>query len=363
MEAFFAPSPQYIGDFVNNVDEIDLTEGSCAGEILLHRGFTWEDFYSVANGKIVWISPGVYFYCSLIGSSDQTVYECFLNVSGGPESDGDEEDRDVFRVLVYASSIASASIACDILLQLLTTCESRKITLTSYNDSHVFPVSGLAFSHFLIHSNHSLKVLSLDSLLLDACHCHAIDASTRTDLQIDLNSDLGVTELGENIILESIQQNRGPTGLYRVRLDASRLANALRSNSRVSSISPCWDSKDSLAFFQALAENEGLVKLDLTNSFHISDENWDVLWQSISRHPRLEILDVRDLTIPGLTAAQKTRRSQAIVDALRVNTVLHTIELFQNDCDLDMWDNVIYPRLLVDRYRPRVAAIVEERGT
>jgi hypothetical protein len=371
MEAFFAPITRfrdryrdlYIqagqGDFSDLV-EVELTEG-CAEEILLHRGFTWEDFYSAANGKIVWINPNVFFNLSLFDTSYQHDYERFLFVSGY------EEDRTVFEVGVYASSDASATIVCDILLQLLTTCESRKITLDTDSEYNGFPVSGLAFSHFLIHSNHNLKVLSVDSLaVLSACHCHAMGASMRTDLQIDLYLYGGGTELGMSVLLESIRQNRGPTGLNRVSLDVRRLADALRGNSRVSSFSP-WVTRDTSdedwhAFFQALAENDGLVELNLTEVF-ISDENGDVLWQSLSRHPKLEILFMRTPEERGITDAKKLRRTQAIVDALRVNTVLHTIELYREQYDLKMLDKMVLPRLLVNRYRPRVAAIAEERGT
>jgi hypothetical protein len=165
--------------------------------------------------------------------------------------------------------------------------------------------------------------------------------------------------------LESIRQNRGPTGLNRVNLDTHRLAFALRGNSRVSTFSPCMlftSGEDCHVFFRALAENEGLVKLDISG-VHISDENWDVLWQSVSHHPKLENLDLGDAVDHGLIDTAKTRRTQAIVDALRVNTVLNTVQLDRRECDLEMLDNMVRPRLLVNRYGPRVAAIVGERGT
>jgi hypothetical protein len=57
-----------------NFVEVQLTEG-CAGEILLHRGFTWEDFYSFASGKIVWINPNVFFDLSPIRICDQDDYK------------------------------------------------------------------------------------------------------------------------------------------------------------------------------------------------------------------------------------------------------------------------------------------------
>jgi hypothetical protein len=65
MDAFFAPSTRFRDRYpdqdFNNLVEVELTEGCVAGEILLHRGFTWEEFYAAANGKIVWINRDVFF--------------------------------------------------------------------------------------------------------------------------------------------------------------------------------------------------------------------------------------------------------------------------------------------------------------
>jgi hypothetical protein len=373
MDAFFAPSTrfrdrysdQYQEDF-NNLVEVELTEECVAGEILLHRGFTWKDFYSVANGKIVWINPDVFFDLSLIGTRYQRDYRRFLTVSAGGLESNEVVNTGVFEVGVYASSIEFSTMACSILLQLLATCESRKITLVTGDDSYDFPVSGFAFSHFLIQSSHSLKILSMWRVRLNENHCHAIDASTRTDLEINLGMSCELTELGEIVLLESIRQNRGPTGLHRVNLNARRLADALRGNSRVSTLTPLLgrtSEEDCHAFFQALAENEGLVKLDLSR-VSILDENSDVFWQSVSHHPKLENIDM-DTTNRGLADVEKTRRTHAVVDALRVNTVLHTIRLCRNNCDLEILHNMVRPRLLINMYRPRVTAIAtiaEERG-
>jgi hypothetical protein len=369
MDAFFAPSnrfrdrhrdlrpDQYSPRCRNFNGEVELTGGT-AGEILLHRGFTWAEFYSAANGKIVWINPDVFFDWDPGRSCvKQPFYRRFLAVSTeGFESN--EEDRGACQVYVFASSLASATSACDILLQLLITCESPKITLASFNDTLDSPVTGFALSHFLIHSNFTLKVLRINNGHLNACHFHAMNASTRTDLQIDLSTGGELTELGEIVLLESIRQNRGPTGLYQVNIEADRLADALRGNNRVGSFAPSLmrtSDEDCHAFFQALAENQGLVNLNLLR-VRISDENWDILWQSVSRHPKLENIDVSSANW-GIPFGQKTSRADAIVDALRVNTVLHTIRLQRDEYDLEVLDNMVYPRLLVNRYRPRVAAI------
>jgi hypothetical protein len=61
--------------------------------------------------------------------------------------------------------------------------------------------------------------------------------------------------------------------------------------------------------------------------------------------------------------AQKTLRTQVMVDVLRVNTVLHTIELRRDaDFDEDILDSTVYPLRLANRYRPRVGAITEVEG-
>jgi hypothetical protein len=126
------------------------------------------------------------------------------------------------------TQLSSMLKASDILLQLLATCDSREIVMTKGSDSNHFPVSGLAFSHFLAQS-FNLGVLCLRYLSLDMCHCRVLDTVTRTDLQIQLNS-CELTEPGEEIMLECIRQNRGTNKLINCRIDTRRLADALRGN-------------------------------------------------------------------------------------------------------------------------------------
>jgi hypothetical protein len=46
---------------VDGLVEVELIAGSSAEDAFLHCGFTWSDYYSFARGKMVWISPGVFF--------------------------------------------------------------------------------------------------------------------------------------------------------------------------------------------------------------------------------------------------------------------------------------------------------------
>jgi hypothetical protein len=149
-------------------------------------------------------------------------------------------------------------------------------------------------------------------------------------------------------------------------MDARRLAGALRGNNSVTDLAPHRDcsDEDRLVLVQALAENEGLVTLDLS-SIPITDEIWIALWRSVARHPKLEklVLPPHGSTWRGETTdAQNTLRMQVMVDALRVNTVMHTIDLNHNYFDDEILESTVYPLLLANRYRPRVGAITEVEG-
>jgi hypothetical protein len=347
---------------MNRLVELELITGSSAEDTFLHCGLTWSDYYSWARGKVVWISPDVFFNMTEIYTGFHTDYRRFLHVRF--EANEEDTSQASKSLHVYARSEAHATIAADILLQFLTTCESHKVELSDYARSDRFPVSGLVFSHFLSQSR-NLRVLSMFEFALDTCHCRAIDALTRTDLEIGLVA-CKPTESGKEILLECIRQNRGPTKLIYCWID-THLADALRGNKSVTTLAPHRDcsDQDKLYLMQALAENEGLVTLSL-NGVPITDEIWIALWQSVAHHPKLEKIILPQYRSPwrdGNTDAQKTLRTQVMVDALRINTVLHTIEpLHSDDFDEDILDNTVYPLLLANKYRPRVGGITEVEG-
>jgi hypothetical protein len=51
-----------------------------------------------------------------------------------------------------------------------------------------------------------------------------------------------------------------------------------------------------------------------------------------------------------------------MVDALRINAVLHTVDLNYLEFDDEILGSTINPLLLANRYRPRVGAISEEES-
>jgi hypothetical protein len=69
-----------------------------------------------------------------------------------------------------------------------------------------------------------------------------------------------------------------------------------------------------------------------------------------------------DLFDTTCSDAQKALRTQAVVDALRKNTLLLDVGLPLKEFDKVLLDNDVYPRLLSNKYRPRVTAIAKEKG-
>jgi hypothetical protein len=209
----------------------------------------------------------------------------------------------------------------------------------------------------------NLRFLHLPFLGLHTSHCRAIDALTRTDLQIELVS-CEPTESGEDIFFwrafDKIEARLNCLRAGLTHVVSPKQCEVTAASSR----SPYSNDEERLVLVEALAENEGLVTLNLESTL-ITDEVWVAVWQSVAHHPTLENIRLPQYSSTwrdGTTDARKTLRMQVMVDALRVNIVLHTIELRRVDFDGVMLDSTVYPLLLANKYRPRVGAIAEVEG-
>jgi hypothetical protein len=216
----------------------------------------------------------------------------------------------------------------------------------------------------------SLKVLSLKDLELDENHCRVLGAYSRIDLEIELIR-CTLTSAGTIALGEVPESNQGPTKLdYCDDFDNSVLANGLRGNSRLKSLSlRIFRDRDILSYFFAVAdgprENEGLTALDIWNDIRRNDETWDVFFDSLKTHPTLQVLNFQerlgvDGTVP-LSRTVLTSRIQAPVDMLRVNTSIHTIHWRARYIQHEIFQGTIVPYLETNRLRPRVRAIQKTR--
>jgi hypothetical protein len=155
MEDLFAPTTRFRDLYraarehdrreeeMNRLVELELiSTGSSVPveDTFLHCGFSWSDYYSFGHGKIVWLSPDVFlklwlnpdvlFHSAEIDTNFQTEYRSFLTVRMRRRRIRVSQGSEYLRV--YARSEAHATVASGILLQLLTTCDSRKIMLGDF---------------------------------------------------------------------------------------------------------------------------------------------------------------------------------------------------------------------------------------
>jgi hypothetical protein len=224
----------------------------------------------------------------------------------------------------------------------------------------------MALSSFLSTSK-SVRVLCVWMFALSKEHVRALAETDHTDLLVKLTyCDVMSHSETDNIILaDLLRTSQARLELISCIVAGDALAGALKGNSCCLRLTPSRGDEGLVqleihALFLALAENEGLVELDMSNQ-SITDENWATLCRSVRTHPTLEVLDLRFTTNRrGLTCpVRKNQRALALVEMLQENTVLHTIRTSHDECCQRVIQESIRPSLQTNRFWSRVNAVKE----
>jgi hypothetical protein len=343
--------------------EVELT--ARGQDFVMNGRCTWKQFTEALGTKIVWVGERAYL--------DVCKYHDFLAFSMNYGEDGhvlsvnaDIESTDKILADVWADSIAQAFKAIHLLCRLLTTSGARVVEFDStVNNRDICPFSGLALSQ-LLQQCPSLVQLRLKLFALDEEIVRALWVGAGTNIEIVLDSCTTMLS-GTNALIESLRLNRGPTQLLWCGIPTEVFATGLRGNTNVKILKlyprshrdPLITDGDIRNLVQSLSQNQGLLQLDF-GQHYICDDNWDMLCQSIARHPALERMDVTRESgeyIQAFSELQKTERTEMLAEMLKVNTVLHNITLTPQDYNQRILSDEILPRLLVNKYRPRVRAL------
>jgi hypothetical protein len=89
----------------------------------------------------------------------------------------------------------------------------------------------------------------------------------------------------------------------------------------------------------------------------MSDEAWFAVCDSLKAHPILQVLSIRRtlwLNVAPLAPVVLKSRMQALVDMLKVNTSMHTLDLDSQYTDHELFRGSVIPYLVTNRLRPRV---------
>jgi hypothetical protein len=372
MEELFAPATRY-RDLYNSekIDPeealpLDFTEVELATscEDLLKTECTWEDFCALArNNSIVWMGDNIFVQFGSF-STQSFAFASPLTIRMGKSFGNDPLQ---IRVLAGYDGV---SHVCECLLQLLaSSAQTTKVRLTGQG---ALPISALALQKFQ-QQTRNLRQLSLWCFTLLEDQCRALAATPAIinkgrPLEIELFYcklyDTGATDA----LVEAIRHNRGPTKLERCEIDTRLLADALRGNTSVKALTlrcsygnAAKDLVDIRALVQGLEQNCGLLRLDLSNRV-VNDGNWKALCKSVKAHPKLEVLGLRTTTSSTERKAPdfKTKRKNRMLDLeemLKVNTLVHTIELGSTECEKSLLQHFIQPRLKRNLYQPRLSAM------
>jgi hypothetical protein len=358
IESLFRPSTRYRdsrrnrrnrrGHLPKGWTEVELLQ-DLTPEDVLATGISWADFCLFLRNKVVWMTPDVYIRSGYMANTtaDPLVLALKADASGSH-----------LRVCVRMGMAAAAATAtCDFLLRTLATCEKDGVSIFgNYNVPP--PLSGAGLSRFFQDSRSCLRKVTLNSLLLSEDQCLALATMSRLDVEL-LLFDCSLSNGAAFAFVECLQSDRGPIQLDTCTLDSQILANALIGKSRVTRLRPHsigTNHTEIAVFFRALANNRGLVALDLSDH-GISDESWSILCESLQGHPTLTSLNLM-YTRPGwLNDEGRAQSTRVLGEMMQRNTSLLTIEQSTLNYDKQIYAEMVQPYLETNQYRPRVLAI------
>jgi hypothetical protein len=348
IEALFRLTTRHRGRLPESWTEVELLPGLTL-ENVLASGVTWEDYHRFLYHKVAWTAPDVFVcfgYMSGLGVS-------VLSLGVDDHLDG--------RVNVTPGTAAAVATAtCDFLVRLLATCEKRGVYISRFQNWASPPLlSGAALSLFVQESRGSLRKVTLGDMTLNEDLCHPLATMSRLDVEVKLLY-CRLADGAAVAFVDCLHSGRGPVELNSCNIDNQILASGLTGNSRVTKLRPVFgqtNDADMAILFRALANNRGLVDLNLFNTT-ISDDTWTILYESLQAHPTLTKLDLSHTgSGNGLTDDQKTHRTRMLADMVQRNIVLHTIKLSEGERDEQIYTGSILPYLETNLYRPRVLAV------
>jgi hypothetical protein len=251
----------------------------------------------------------------------------------------------------------------DIVVRLLAMSEVHQLILFNWTHDALIDAPIL---EYLMEQCQSVEALTLENLIMDEDHCHVLDVYSRPDLEIVLRS-CKITSAGAGALAQVLGRNQGPTELDDCCVDNFVLANGLRGNSRLQSLSPRLSDdlevrkRQVLAIAGALRENKGLFELNLRYT-RMTDDMWAPVCDSLMTHPTLEVLDLRwNFMNAALVPAVLESRVHALGDMMKTNMSIRKIQWDACYSQHELFRRSVIPYLETNRFRPSVRAIQKTR--
>jgi hypothetical protein len=328
-------------------------------EFLVYR-WDWKDLQAFVTGdflyKIVWITD-VAFIAVEDNKNDVDFRDAALGgrISADIQATSGQEQKLTLAYMASEGTVEDKEIPestreVSVFWRAIMTSNSAKLSIET-NGLLGLP-SGPFLSQFL-QGSPFLQVLDFWGFDFDEEHCRALVNLQRTDLKVTLSEGTIEPHNAENTFIEWFRHNKIVTELHSCDVESSFLS-ALSGNNSVKKLSFMYMAEEKIrSLAHALTGNMGIQHLT-SDLLDVSDETWSLFFRSISRHPRVEVLDlalhrsVYERRQP-LSTETMTKRMNAVLQMLQHNTVVHTIDLAEHFRDVEMYQNAIIPRLEMNR--------------
>jgi hypothetical protein len=355
MEHFFTPIRRHQDGFDGpfGYTEVEL---ALSVEEFLSYSWDWKDLCAfVSSGdlpKIIWITQHAYLGVkenhsdfALTDDRPRVTLAAKLQAPSGQEN---------FLWLCQDSHPAHPTEACNVFWRAITTSNMAHLVI---QDCQSFPgglPSGPILSQFL-RGSPLLQSVHMREFDFKEEHRRALATLERFDLEVKLRGcsfgtqdTEGIYQDAEDAFIEWFRHNQVVMDLDCCYM-GTRIISALSGNNSVKRLTFRFRSENEMpALARALPGNMGIEHLAFRN-FEVTDEIWCLLFRSLSRHPRVKSLSLQYESSGPLSAASKTARMQAVLEMLRHNTVVHTIDLAGHFMDVEVYLNAILPRLEMNR--------------
>jgi hypothetical protein len=357
MEHLFTPTRRYQDLFEQDRDDDDgpfeYTEVELAVSVedFLIYHWDWADLLAFVTGgimrKILWITRSTFLVVedarNLFDFNEDTL-NCYVDAEIQATS-GQEQTLTLANVSHLDIPVSTGEVG--VFWRAIMTSNSVKLNVRS-NDLLGLP-SGPILSQFLRESP-SLQVLEFREFDFMEEHCRALATLERTDIEVKLNGCMLEPQAAQNMFIEWYRHNEVITDINCCKM-GSRIISALSGNNSVKRLlfNNLSNEEEIRSLAQALPGNTGIEHLSLSR-FKMSDETWSLLFRSMSRHPRVDVLSIGHFScVTALSAQAKITRMNPIIKMLQHNTVVRTIALADEYNIEELYDNSILPRLEMNR--------------
>jgi hypothetical protein len=371
LESLFRPSTRFQlrgGRRINlppNFTEVELLPNLTAEDIVA-TGIKWDDFRRFVDDKFVWMAPGVYIISSEYRANGLFPVAVEVGATTVDDSAG-------MRVRLRPGTAArTAAATCNFLVRLFAISSEQRDVYMQGSSLPLLPLDGPSLSHLFEPGREDLRAVTLRDMIFNEEHIRVLANAPQPKLQLALRDcRFSDGDISKKALRQWLQSGRGPTELYQCVVGSDVVASALSGNSRLSKLLLCLEKASTTttpelaSIFRALGEARGLTEFDAF-WYSIGDANWNLLCQSLQKHPTLTSLGLactgpkRPTDKGELSEERKANRTRALADMMQTNTILHTIRLFPGEYDERIYTESIEPRLEANLYRPRVLAVKKE---